>query len=374
MSLAKETVRRAENEEQLTKHSPDKKDKTVKPKWGYVFKRSFNEFLADGCTDLAAALTYFAVLSIFPALLAVVSLLGVFGQGQQTTQAILDFIRSFAPQDVLTLVKDPITQLTTSSAAGLALITGILGALWTASGYVGAFGRALNKIYDVVEGRPLIKLRLWNLLVTAILVLIVVVMVAVLILSGGVVNMISGAIPGVDLSGFATIWNWLRWPIALVLAIVLIALLYYGTPNVKQPKLRWISPGAAFSLVGMAVAGLGFTFYVSNFGKYNATYGTIGGVIVLLLFIWIMNNVLLFGAQIDSEIERSRELKAGIPAEESVQLPPRSEVQAQKMIDTREKLVEEARDIRLEHSGLDYSEDNGSGEDSLVASKKAPKK
>ena len=134
-----------------------------------------------------------------------------------------------------------------------------------------------------------------------------------------------------------------------------IALLYYATPNVKQPKLQWLSPGAAFSLVAMAIAGAAFGFYVSNFGSYNATYGTIGGVIVMLLFIWIMNNVLLFGAVLDSELERARELEAGIRAEEHLRLPPRDTRQAHKLVESRQKFVDEGRRLRLQNDRLDYS-------------------
>lgn len=322
--------------------------------WKYVFKRAISEFSHDGCTDLAAALTYFTVLSVFPALLAVVSLLGVFGQGQQTTDAILGLLEDYAPDEMLTLLEEPITQLTSSSAAGFALITGIVGALWTASGYTGAFGRAMNKIYGVVEGRPIWKLRPINLLVTAVLVLIVVSIMLVLIASDGVLLALQQAIPAIEFGGFIGVWAWLRYPIMLVLAVLLISVLYYATPNVKQPKLRFLTPGAAIALVVMALAGTGFSYYVSNFGSYNATYGIIGGVIVMLLFIWIMNNVLLLGAQIDAEIQRSRELQAGIKAEDAINLPPRDDTMAIKIQQKKEDLIEEGRKIRLSHSGVDF--------------------
>ncbi len=355
-SLEEQTIERAQREKELDEsQKPSKVTQVNKPNWKYAFKRAISEFLSDGCTDLAAALTYFAVLSIFPGLLAIVSLLGVFGQGEQTAQAILDLLAGFAPADVMSLVEEPITQLTSSSAAGLALVTGLLGSLWTASGYVGAFGRALNRIYNVAEGRPIWVLRPLMLLVTAVLVLVVVLMMAVLVMSEGVINFISGLVPGLDLSGFAAVWAWLRYPVILVLAVILIALLYYGTPNIKQPKLRWISPGALIALITMGIAGLGFSFYVANFGNYNATYGAIGGAIVGLLFLWIMNNVLLFGAEIDAELERSRELQAGIKAEEDIQLPPRSDAQTQKVLEKKEKLVDEGRDLRLKNNGVDFS-------------------
>ncbi|HJD50551.1 MAG TPA: YihY/virulence factor BrkB family protein, partial [Candidatus Rothia avistercoris] len=255
-----------------------------------------------------------------------------------------------------TLLEEPITQLTSSNAAGLALVTGMVGALWTASGYIGAFGRSMNKIYGVVEGRPIWKLRPFNLLVTTAMVLIVVAMMLVLLSSEDVLTTLQNAVPAIELGGFIGVWMWLRYPIMLILAVVLISLLYFATPNVKQPKFRFLTPGAAIALIVMAIAGLGFTFYVSNFGSYNATYGLIGGVIVMLLFIWIMNNVLLLGAQIDAEIQRGRELQAGIKAEDELQLPPRDDTMAIKQQEKKENLIEEGRKIRLAHNGVDFQQ------------------
>lgn len=353
-TLEEQTVKRAQDTPQNYAQKPDKLSSVSASNWGYVFKRAFNKFMTDGSTDLAAGLTYFAVLSIFPALLAIVSTLGVFGQGEATANAIINFLSDYAPADIMPLVEEPIRNLSSGSGAGLALLIGIVGALWTASGYVGAFGRSMNKIYGVVEGRPIWILRPFNLLVTACLVLVVVLIMLVLLLSGSVLDFINGIIPDLDLSGFTAIWMWVRWPVVFVLAVALIALLYYGTPNVKQPKVRWISPGALIALITMGIAGIGFTFYVTNFGSYNATYGVIGGVIVLLLFLWIMNNVLLFGAQIDAELERVRELRAGMHSEETLNLKPRSDTMAQKNLDKKDKLIDEGRSIRLENSGVNY--------------------
>lgn len=355
MNLPELTIEKAETvSEDTEKHKVRQLSTISKPGWGYLLKRSLNSFLGNGGTDLAAALTYFTVLSVFPGLLAVVSLLGVFGQGEQTTQAILDFIRPYAPSNLMELIQGPISQLTEGSGAGLALVTGIIGALWTASGYTGAFGRALNRVYGVVEGRPIWKLRPWNLLITFLMVVLVVLIMLTVLLSGGVLRFF-GDLIGVGDTAVA-IWDWVRWLVVLVLAVLLITLLYYATPNVKQPKLRWISPGALFSLVMMGAAGAAFGFYVSNFGKYNATYGALGGVIVMLLLIWILNNVLLFGAVLDSELERARQLESGIRAEEDIQLPPRDIRQARKMVSAHDDLVRQGRQLRLENSGLDYSE------------------
>ncbi|MFF0942849.1 YihY/virulence factor BrkB family protein [Kocuria sp. CPCC 205300] len=337
---------------------PDSPTELSKPAWGYILKRSLSEFSKDDCTDLAASLTYFAVLSLFPALLAIVSLLGVFGQGQATTQAITDFLEQYAPADLVTLLEEPINNLTTSTGAGLALFTGLLGALWTASGYTGAFGRAMNRIYEVEEGRPVWKLRPMNILVTLVLVLVVVLIMLMVLLSGGIAQWV-GDLIGLGTTA-VTVWNIAKWPVVVALAIVLIAILYYFTPNVEQPKFRWISMGSIVALIVAALAAAAFTWYVINFASYNATYGIIGSVIILLLGLWIINNVLLLGAEIDAEVERGRELQGGIKAEETIQLPPRDTRQIDKQEKKEEKLVDQGRKLRLEHEHIDYS----SGEDS----------
>jgi membrane protein len=325
----------------------------TKPSWKYILKRSFVEFQRDECTDLAAALTYFGVLSVFPALLAVVSLLGVFGRGEQTTETLVGFLQDHGPDALVQLLADPIRQLTSGTGAGLAFFAGLVGALWTASGFVGAFGRAMNRIYEVTEGRPIWKLRPINVLVTLVMVVVVVVMLAIVVMSGGIAQAVGEAIGLGDTA--LMVWNIAKWPLLLVLAITLISLLFYATPNVRQPKFRWLTPGAIIALLAMGLAGVAFVFYVSNFSKYNATYGIIGSVIILLLGLWLMNNALLFGAEVDAETERGRELQGGIKAEKTIQLPPRDTRQTEKKAEKHEELVEEARELRAEHGGRNHS-------------------
>lgn len=335
---------------------PDSPAEMKGQSWGYVFKRAFSEFSKDGCTDLAASLTYFAVLSVFPALLALVSLLGVFGQGEATTNAILNFLEQYAPEALVSLLSDPISNLTTQSGAGLALIVGIAGALWTASGYTGAFGRAMNQIYEVGEGRPFFKLKPIMLLVTLAVILIVALVMFMVLLSGDIAHSV-GELIGLGTTA-VTVWNWAKIPVILFLLALLIALLYYATPNVQQPKFRWMSPGAFIALLFMIIAGLGFAFYVANFASYNATYGIIGSVIILLLGLWIMNNVLLLGAELDAEMERGRQLQAGIRAEDTIQLPPRDVSKTEKLEAKEEELEAEGRKLRLQHDHIDYSSEN----------------
>jgi membrane protein len=332
---------------------PDSPTDISKRSWGYIFKRTLNEFSADKCTDLAAGMTYYAVLSIFPGLLAVVSILGVFGQGEATTRTIIDLLEQLgAPPDALSLIEGPINQMTTATGAGLALVVGIVGAIWTASGFVRAFGRAMNLMYDVDEGRPFWKLYPVMLGVTLVLVTVVVIMMLLLILSGGFAQAL-GDIIGLGETALM-VWNIVRWPILVLLVVFMIAVLYYATPNIKQPKFRWLSIGAVVAIVVMALATAGFGFYVSNFGNYNATYGAIGGVIVLLLWIWIMNVVLLFGGELDAEIERGRQLQAGIRAEETLQLPPRDTRHSRKLTEKALGLVNDGRDLRTSHVHKDY--------------------
>ena len=314
--------------------------------WKIGLTRAAGEFSKDQCTDLAASLTYFAVLSLFPALLAVVSLLGVFGQGQATVDAVMDLLEGAAPEETLAALRGPIDALVNTPAAGIALVTGLAGALWSASGYVGAFGRAMNRIYEVEEGRPFWKLKPATLLLTAILLLLVCVAGLMLVVSGPVAAWV-GDLVGLGATA-VTVWGIAKWPVLALVVVVILAVLYGFSPNVKQPRFRWISVGAIVALLVWAVATVGFVFYVSNFSSYNATYGSLAGVIVFLLWLWITNNALLFGAEVDAEIERARELRAGLPAEETVQLPPRDTTASDKAEEKRRRTIDEAADVRRE--------------------------
>ena len=326
---------------------PDSPGDVTRPSWKYIAKKTLREFTKDQCPDLAAALTYYSVLSIFPALLALVSLLGIFGDAQKTTAALLDIVQGIAPGETVNTMRPVVEDLASSSAAGLTLIIGILTALWSASGYVGAFGRAMNRVYEIDEGRPFLKLRGTMLGVTLVNLLIVVVLAAMLVLSGPVAESVGNVI---GLGGaFLAVWNIAKWPVMLVLVIAAIAILYYATPNVKQPKFRWMSMGSAIAVVVFLLASLAFGFYVANFNSYNKTYGAIGGVIIALLWLWILNMSLLFGAEFDAEMERGRQLQAGIEAEETIQLPPRDTKQSDKLQLREEEDIRRGRDLRERH-------------------------
>ena len=310
----------------------------------FAFKQAWAEFRRDDCPDMAAALTYYAVLSLFPALLAMISLLGVFGQGESTTDALLELVERIGQGDAVDQLRGPITQMTETNVAGFALVFGVLGALWSASGYVGAFGRAMNKVYEVDEGRPFWKLRPLNLAITVVSVLLAAMVLLGLVLTGPFADELGETLGLGDTT--VTVWNIVKWPIMLLVVVFLVALLYYASPNIKQPKFRWVSVGAGLAIVVWILASLGFGIYVANFGSYNRTYGSLAGVIILLLWLWLTNMALLFGAEVDAEIERSRQLQAGIEAEESLQLPPRDTRRSEKEALKLEAQIEQGRELR----------------------------
>lgn len=322
--------------------------------WKYVAKRSIVKFSADGCTDMAASLTYYGVLSLFPAILALVSIVGLVGQAEQTTKVILDLVGQLTDDSLVKTIRGPVEQLTSSRAAGWTFVIGLVAALWSASGYVGGFSRAMNRIYGTNEGRPVWKLRPVLLLVTLVSVLLVAAIALLLVTSGPVARVLGDAI---GLGNTAvTVWDTAKWPVVAILVVVLIALLYYFTPNVKQPKFRWISVGAAVAFIIAVIGSVGFGLYVANFSKYDKTYGTIAGVIVLLLWLWIVNLALLLGAELDAELERGRQLQAGIKAEAQLQVPPRDISASLKKQEKNLVLISEGKQLREEFSPISHND------------------
>jgi membrane protein len=314
----------------MTTKAPDDPTDLPKRSWLDTLKRTFREFKEDDLTDWAAALTYYAVLSIFPALIALVSMVGLIADPATITRVLTDTVSSLGPKSAVDTFKGPIESITASeSRAGLGLILGLAGALWTASGYVGAFMRASNSIYEIEEGRPFYKLRPLQILVTLILELMLAIVVVALIVSGPLATAIGEAIGLGDTA--LTIFNIVKWPVLLVIVSLMLAILYYAAPNAKLPGFKWISPGSVVAVVVWIIASAGFAFYVSNFGNYDKTYGTLGGVVVMLLWLWITNLALLFGQQLNSERERGLELEEGTPrADREIQLEPRSEPKEQR--------------------------------------------
>jgi membrane protein len=245
-------------------------------------------------------------------------------------------------------------------AAGFAFVIGLLTALWSASGYVGAFGRAMNRMYEIREGRPIWKLRPVQLVVTLIALVLAAVVALALIVTGPAADAVGNTV-GMG-STAVTVWNIAKWPVILAVVILIVAILYYATPNVDQPKFRWLSVGAVVAIVVWIIASVLFGFYVAHFSSYNKTYGSLAGVVVFLLWLWITNLALLFGAELDSELERGRELVAGLPAERSIQLPPRDTRNIEKADEKERKDEAKGRELREAHQGPANAEDTESKE------------
>jgi membrane protein len=310
----------------------------------YVFRKAVRECLDDQCTDLAAALTYYAVLALFPAALAVTSLLGLFGQGSAAVDEVLGIVEDLGGTDIVDSVQPTIEQLAASQGAGLAMVLGLAGALWAASAYVDAFGRALNRIYDIGEGRPVWKRRPMMLLVTFVLVVLTAIVLVALVLTGPVAAAVGDAF-GLG-STAVTAWQVAKWPLLLVIVTAIVGLLYYATPNIRQPGLRWVSIGAIVAIAIWALLSVAFGFYVANFSSYGKVYGALAGVIVFLLWLWLTNLALLLGAELNAELERARELQSGLPAEEGLRLALRDTSGVDKAKERESHDLREGREIR----------------------------
>ena len=294
-----------------------------KRSWFGTLKRVIRGFKDDNVTDWAAALTYYAVLSIFPAFIALISILGLVVDPATITRVVTDIVASLGPSDAVNTFKGPIEQISSNRSTALfGLIFGVAVALWTASNYVGAFMRASNSIYAREEGRPFWKLRPIQVALTLVLVLMAALVVLALIVTGPVAQAVGDAVGLGDVA--VTAWNFAKWPVLLIVVMLMLAILYWSSPNAKPAGFRWVSPGSVVAVIVWIVASVGFAFYVGNFGSYNKTYGALAGVIVFLVWMWITNIAVLLGAEINAETERARELESGVPgAEEEIQAPYR---------------------------------------------------
>jgi membrane protein len=302
----------------------------AKTGWFSTLKRTATEFSEDNLTDWAASLTYYGLLSMFPALIALISLVGLFGDPQSTASTITDIVTRIGPESAAQTFSGPIESITSNrSAAGIALIAGLLVALWSASGYVGAFMRASNVIYETPEGRPIWKLRPLQILVTLVLVILLALVALGIVLTGPIVDAVAESI-GIS-STATTIWDIAKWPVLAALFVTMISILYYASPNVKLRGFKWVTPGSIVALVVWVLASAGFAFYVSKFGSYDKTYGTLAGVVVVLMWLWITNLAILFGHELNAERERSAEIGEGkTRADRELQLEPRSDPKEQR--------------------------------------------
>jgi membrane protein len=300
--------------------APESPAKLPKRAWFGVLKRTLTEFKQDNLTDWSAALTYYGILSIFPLLLVLISLLGLVGQS--AIQPLVDNVGKVAPGPAKEIVTSSIQNLQKSQgAAGLLFIVGLAGALWSASGYIAAFMRASNAIWDVEEGRPIWKTIPLRVGITLVTVVVLALIAIAVVLTGPLARQV-GNVVGLG-STAVSVWNIAKWPVLIVIVSLMFAFLYWAAPNVRHPKFQWVSPGGVLAVLLWIVASLAFAFYVANFGSYNKTYGALGGVIIFLVWMWISNIAILLGAEFNAEIERGRQIAGGHPSDKEPFLEPR---------------------------------------------------
>jgi membrane protein len=304
----------------MTARAPETPADITKPSWLFVARKTAREFTRDGCTDLAAALTYYGVLSIFPAIIALVSILGLIGPS--ATQPLITNLGQLAPGSVHQILTSAINGLARSrGSAGVLFIVGIAAAIWSASGYIAAFMRASNAIYDIDEGRPIWMTLPVRIGVTVVMLALLAISAIGVVMTGGLATQI-GKVLGVG-STAVTIWDIAKWPVLLLVVSFMFSILYWAAPNVKHPGFRWLSPGGVFAVAVWVIASGLFALYVANFASYNKTYGTLAGVIIFLVWLWISNIAVLLGAEWNAEIERGRRIEAGQPADEEPFVEPR---------------------------------------------------
>jgi membrane protein len=306
---------------------PDQPTDVPKPAWGGVLKRTLREFQGDNLTDLAAALTYYGVLAIFPMLIVIVSVLGLIGKS--VTQPLLNNLGQVAPGAAKTIFTNAITNIQSQKGtAGVLFVVGLVVALWSASGYIAAFMRAANVVWDVPEGRPIYKTIPIRLGVTLITVILLTLSALAVVLTGSLASKVGNLI-GVG-STAVQVWDIVKWPVMLLIVAVILAILYYASPNVRQPGFRWVSPGSLLAVALWIIASALFALYVANFGSYNKTYGTLASAVIFLVWLWITNLAILFGAELNAELERGRQIIGGHPEDEEPYLPLRNEPKAKK--------------------------------------------
>ncbi|MEU0537960.1 YihY/virulence factor BrkB family protein [Amycolatopsis tolypomycina] len=301
--------------------APEGPGELSKRSWGAVLKRTFKQFNRDNLTDWAAALTYYGVLSLFPGIIVLTAILGLLGPDK--IQTVIDNINQVVPGQGKDILVGAIKELTGSrSLAGPLAILGLLGALWSASGYIGAFMRASNAIYGMPEGRPVWKTIPLRIALTVGIVVLLAACALGVVATGSVARRI-GDLIGLGSTG-VLVWEIAKWPVIALLVSLAFALLYWVGPNVRLPSFKWLTPGGLLAVVLWVLASAGFALYVANFGSYNKTYGSLAGVIVFLVWLWISNLAVLLGAELDAELARGRTIEAGhAEDQEEPFLPPR---------------------------------------------------
>lgn len=314
------TTARPGGNESSSGGAPEKPTHLGARSWFGVFKRTITEFKADNLTTWAAALTYYGVLAIFPALIALVSILGLIGNS--ATQPLISNLGKVAPGPAQQIFTSAIKNIQHGQGtAGVLFIAGLAGAIWSASGYISAFMDASNAIYDIPEGRPIwMKLPI-RLGVTVVLLVLLAISAVAVVITGGLATEV-GKLLGIG-STAVTIWDIAKWPVLLLLVSFMFSILYWASPNVKHPGFRWLSPGGVFAVAVWIIASGLFAFYVANFSSYNKTYGALAGIVIFLVWLWISNIAVLLGAEWNAEIERGRQIESGHPPEKEPFVEPR---------------------------------------------------
>ncbi|GGV64454.1 hypothetical protein GCM10010277_71200 [Streptomyces longisporoflavus] len=308
------------NAEYSAERGPGEPTQLPKRSWRAVVTGVVREFQDDELADRAAALTYYGVLSLFPTILVLVSLLGVVGES--AIDWLLENLEKLAPGSAKDIISDAVEQLRGQGGFGSVMaVVGIVLAVWASSGYVGAFIRTANAVYDMPEGRPVWKVLPVRVGVTVVLLTLAVVSALIVVFTGGLAHTVGSALGFGDAA--LTVWSIAKWPVLVVLVTFMIGLLFWATPNVKGRGFKWVSPGSAIALVVWLIASAGFAFYVSNFGSYNKTYGALAGVIIFLVWLWLSNIAILLGLEFDAELSRQRAIAGGLPADEEPYVPPR---------------------------------------------------
>ncbi|WP_399893985.1 YihY/virulence factor BrkB family protein [Streptomyces sp. BBFR51] len=300
--------------------APDSPTELPKRSWSALLRRVVAEFKDDELTDRAAALTYYGILSLFPAMLVLVSLLGI--AGESATREVLDNVQKLAPGSARDVITNAIEQLQAKAGLGSVLaVVGLVGAVWSASGYVAAFIRSANAVYDVPEGRPMWKVLPLRVALTVVLLVLAVVSALIVVFTGSLAQQAGTALGVGDTA--LTVWSIAKWPVLVVLVTFMIAILYWATPNARVKGFKWVSPGSVVALLIWLLASAGFAFYVANFGSYNKTYGTLAGVIVFLVWLWVTNLAILLGLEFDAELARQRVIDGGHAPDDEPYVEPR---------------------------------------------------
>jgi membrane protein len=319
--MATDTRDRSTGDAGPQQEPPESPTKLPRRSWTGVMKRTFSGYSSDNLSDWAAALTYYGILAMFPAVIALISVVGLVGHS--ATQALIDNLGKLAPGTARTVFTNAINGLAQSrGAAGVLFVVGIAGALWSASSYVAAFMRASNSIYEIEEGRPIWKTIPVRVSVTAVLLALLAISSVAVVITGGLAKQVGNLI-GVG-SSAVTIWDIAKWPVLLLVVSLMFSILYWAAPNVKHPGFKWLSPGGLFAVLVWIIASGLFALYVANFSSYNKTYGALAGVIIFLVWLWISNLALLFGAELNAELARGRAIAAGHPADKEPFVEPRN--------------------------------------------------